>query len=305
MITLKDFILESFSDTVLTEFYKFAKSLSDNDSKTLLNTLRIGNERFDLHKGNSDSLINLSNCTRQEIQGLLSGDINHKQSSNSYNEFTTQFYIFKIQYNDLTLFGSCYLGTWDKRFKECTMLLPVALIENPHIETFVNPSVGCTKLGKFIKQGAKITAYSYYAKGNPQYNEIMRLRQERAKNNVFTDNKAFCDFYKSETLKRAVTKMVDNIKTYAPDFNKIFEEVKAEYEEIKAMAEKISKFGIKLSTYELRRVDDAFLTVLKDFNHPDLYNPQRARDEMFLQDVKQLRSEIKNLKAQMKDDIDV
>lgn len=73
MKTLQDFILESFNDSILTEYFKFAKSCK-NGGDDLINSLKRGAERFDLHNGMPEASKDISDMSRQEIVDWLTSN---------------------------------------------------------------------------------------------------------------------------------------------------------------------------------------------------------------------------------------
>lgn len=307
MKTLQDFILESFNDSILTEYFKFAKSCK-NSGDDLINSLKRGAERFDLHNGMPEASKDISNMSHQEIVDYLSETAKDNLSRyKTWQSLTnSSFFIFKITYNDSTSFGLCYLDTLGYALKDYTTFLPDSLSAEPGIKCYIKIATACTQLSNFIKKGANIVVYEYFMPGDKNYNELLQLRKKRkiSKEGSFENTEEFCNYYKSETLKNILNKMIDNAKTKVPDYKKEFEEIKAEYEEIKSIASKLSKLRVSFDERKLNEIDSYFTRLLDIItNDPDLYNSRKSTGNNFMRDIIDLRNEINKFKDIMKRNI--
>ena len=303
MKTLKTFILESFNDSILKQYFAFANRL-DNESKQLLTApiLRTS-KKVDLHNVTAGDTLKVGNAfTKEDIKKYFDDTIkSHSRTLNKDYHWTynANFFIIKITNNDIITFALCCDSSkYDEAesLKDMLLILPDNVKTNkPNYGSF-KASVGCTKLANLVKKGVEIEILWFSGDGNNDYSALWELRSKRKldKEGTFENTEEFLSYYKDKKTQERLLRLINNATANTTDYKQLFDDAKASVEKLFKIIDIVKKNGgmeasITIDSYT-SDIDYNLTQMLSILNDPTLYTDDSKSARQFNEYLTELNS---------------
>ena len=165
MKTLVTYIRESFTDSVLKEYFAYANKLDSENKRLLTAPVLRASATIDLHNVKAVEQSFDTNNTAASIKEYFNRIVTNSlhQTSKGYISMATfNLFIIKMQKDDATVFGLVipYYEWAATKLKELKLILPDN-INKPTNYVMDDLITSCSKLYKLIRQGWSVTVFRY------------------------------------------------------------------------------------------------------------------------------------------------
>ena len=288
MKTLVSYILESFNDSVLKEYFAYANKLDGETKRLLTGPILKTSTGIDLHNVKAEEQHFGKDYNVASIKKYFNDIVSKSEqlTSNGYSYANTvNVFIIKMQKDDVTVFGlvAPIYQYGASKLKDLKIILPDDM-ETPENYVEYALSDSCSKLSKAIRNGWKITVFRYKGDGNNDLSDLYKLRQERKANQkgVFDNSEEFLSFYKGQQLRKRLSTMIRNASKHVePDYQSMLDEAKEELNKLFKFVD-ITDRAMKGAGYRgikknddlnkaLERIDKNVMDTAEMLNKPDFY----------------------------------
>lgn len=294
MKTLVTYIRESFTDSVLKEYFAYANKLGGETKRLLTSPILKTSANIDLHNVKSEEQSFDKDYNAASVKKYFNDIITTADKSNDW-EYQTEgnVFIIKMQKDETIVFGlvACNDEKSSSNMKDFIIILPDDMndVTNYVVYDFTK---GYSKISKAIRQKWNVSVFHYNGNGRSDISDLFKLRKERKlnKQGVFDNTEEFLSYYKDKQVRNRLLTLIRNAsKQVDPDYKAMLDDAKEQVDKLLKFVDVIDRVtksagrneGIKNDSSlnsSLKQIDKNMIEATEILNSPEFYAGSFNRD---------------------------